>query len=125
MPVAAKRLAPQLAFADLLRIEALLQHVVENTVEYSKAVWQGLTAEERTILLERFTIGVPTGGVGDATDEGAAAQLASRTRCCTSSATRRSCRSSSRRASRYTLGPVINIFEIFSTTKTKSVNAGE
>lgn len=69
MPVAAKRLPPQLAFADLLRIEALLQHVVENTVEYSKAVWQGLTAEERAILLERFTIGVPTGGVGDATDE--------------------------------------------------------
>ncbi len=69
MPVAAKRLPPQLAFADLLRIEALLQHVVENTVEYSKAVWQSLTAEERAIMLERFTIGVPTGGVRDATDD--------------------------------------------------------
>jgi uncharacterized membrane protein YgcG len=42
---------------------------VENTVEYSKAVWQALTAEERAILLERFTIGVPTGGVSDDTDE--------------------------------------------------------
>ncbi len=69
MPVAAKRIPPQLSFADLLRIEALLQHVVENTVEYSKAVWQALTAEERAILLERFTIGVPTGGVSDATDD--------------------------------------------------------
>ncbi len=69
MPVAAKRLPPQLAFADLLRIEALLQHVVENTVDFSKAVWQSLTAEERAILLERFTIGVPSGGVPDASDE--------------------------------------------------------
>jgi hypothetical protein len=69
MPVAAKRLPPQLAFADLLRIEALLQHVVENTVDYSKAVWQSLTPEERAIMLERFTIGVPSGGVPDDTDE--------------------------------------------------------
>lgn len=69
LPVAAKRLPPELAFADLLRIEALLQHVVENTVEYSKAVWQSLTPEERAILLERFTIGVPTGGLPDAADE--------------------------------------------------------
>ena len=57
-----KRLAPTLAFADLLRIEALLNHVVQNTVEYSKAVWQSLTPEERAIMLEPFTIGVPTGG---------------------------------------------------------------
>ena len=69
MPVAAKRLAPQLAFADLLRIEALLQHVVENTVDFSLSVWKSLTAEERAIMLERFTIGVPSGGVPDATDE--------------------------------------------------------
>jgi hypothetical protein len=69
MPVAAKRLPPQLAFADLLRIEALLQHVVENTVDYSKAVWQSLTPEERAIMLERFTIGVPAGGVPDDTDD--------------------------------------------------------
>jgi hypothetical protein len=69
MPVAAKRLPPVMAFADLLRIEELLQHVVQNTVTYSKAVWQSLTPEERAILLEQFTIGVPTGGVSDPTDE--------------------------------------------------------
>ena len=69
LPVAAKRLPPVMSFADLLRIEALLQHVVQNTVEYSKAVWQSLTAEERAILLERFTIGVPNGGLSDASDE--------------------------------------------------------
>jgi hypothetical protein len=69
MPVAAKRLPPVLSFADLLRIEAVLQHVVQNTVEYSKAVWQSVTPEERAIILERFTVGVPSGGVKDASEE--------------------------------------------------------
>ena len=69
MPVAAKRLPPVLSFADLLRIEAVLHHVVQNTVEYSKAVWQSLIPEERAIMLEQYTIGVPTGGVSDPTDE--------------------------------------------------------
>jgi hypothetical protein len=68
-PVAAKRLAPELSFADLLRIEAVLQHVVQNTVEFSKSVWQSLTPEERAIMLESYTIGVPAGGVPDATDD--------------------------------------------------------
>lgn len=69
LPVAAKRLPPVLAFADLLRIEAVLQHVVQNTVEYSKAVWQALSPEERAIMLEPYTIGVPSGGLPDAADE--------------------------------------------------------
>ncbi len=69
LPVAAKRVPPELRFADLLKIEAALQHVVQNTVSYSKAVWQSLIPEERAILLERFTIGVPEGGVTDAADE--------------------------------------------------------
>ena len=69
LPVAAKRLPPVLAFADVLRIEAVLQHVVQNTVPYSKAVWESLTSEERAIMLERFTIGVPTGGVADPSSE--------------------------------------------------------
>jgi hypothetical protein len=69
LPVAAKRLPPMLSFADLLRIEAVLNHVVQNTVPYSKAVWESLTPEERAIMLERFTIGVPSGGVSDPSDE--------------------------------------------------------
>ncbi|MEQ1734846.1 MAG: hypothetical protein ABL886_00280 [Rhodoglobus sp.] len=69
LPVAARRLAPELSFADVLRIEAVLQHVVQNTVEFSKEVWQSLTPEERAIMLESFTIGVPTGGIPDASDE--------------------------------------------------------
>lgn len=63
LPIPTVRVAPVLSFADLLRIEAMFQHVVRNTVTYSKAVWASLTSEERAILLERFTIGVPEGGV--------------------------------------------------------------
>jgi len=69
MPVAARRLPPVLAFADVLRVEAVLQHVVTNTVTYSKAVWEALTPEERAILLERYTIGAPAGGAADPGDE--------------------------------------------------------
>jgi hypothetical protein len=63
------RVQPQLGFADLLRIEAMFQHVVRNTVPYSKAVWAAITAEERAILLERYTIGVPAAGIASAEEE--------------------------------------------------------
>lgn len=69
LPIAALRIPPLLSFADLLRIEAVFQHVVRNTVTYSKAVWVSLTPEERAILLEKFTIGVPQGGVPDPSQE--------------------------------------------------------
>lgn len=69
LPVPTLRVPPVLSFTDLLRIEATLQHVVQNTVTYSKAVWMSLTPEERAILLERFTIGVPEGGLPDASQE--------------------------------------------------------
>jgi hypothetical protein len=69
LPIPTLRVPPVLSFSDLLRIEATLQHVVQNTVTYSKAVWGSLTPEERAILLERFTIGVPAGGVEDASQE--------------------------------------------------------
>ena len=63
LPLPAVRVAPVLAYSDLLRIEAVFHHIVRNTVQYSKAVWSALTDEERAILLERYTIGVPAGGV--------------------------------------------------------------
>jgi hypothetical protein len=69
LPIPALRVPPILSFADLLRIESVFQHVVQNTVTFSKAVWTSLTPEERAILLERFTIGVPQGGVPDASQE--------------------------------------------------------
>ena len=64
-PIPAYQLAPVLRYSQLLEIEKMLQHVVNNTVRYSKAVWQSVTPEERAIMLEGFTIGVPEGGIQD------------------------------------------------------------
>jgi hypothetical protein len=66
-PIAAQAVAPLLKFNQLLRIEQVLQHVVRNTITYSRAVWASLTPEERAIMLEGFTIGVPSGGIQDPT----------------------------------------------------------
>jgi hypothetical protein len=41
--------------------------VVRNTITYSRAAWMSLTPEERAIMLEGFTIGVPADGVPDET----------------------------------------------------------
>ncbi len=64
-PVPAVQLAPVLKYSQLLEIEKMLQHVVHNTMVYSKAVWWSLTPEERAIMLEGYTIGVPSGGITD------------------------------------------------------------
>jgi len=64
-PIPAFQLAPVLRYTQLLEIEKMVQHVVQNTVKYSKAVWQSVTPEERAIMLEGFTIGVPEGGITD------------------------------------------------------------
>ena len=69
LAIPALRVAPVLSFTDLLRIEVAFQHIVRNTVTYSKAVWAALTEEERAILLERYTIGVPANGVSSADQE--------------------------------------------------------
>jgi len=68
-PIPALQLAPVLRYSDLLTMEQMLHHVVRNTTTYSKRVWQSITAEERAIMLEGFTIGVPTGGVTDDTQD--------------------------------------------------------
>jgi len=65
-PVPALQLGPVLRFKEILEIEKMAQHVVRNTLRYSRAIWASLSAEERAILLEGYTIGVPTGGVQDA-----------------------------------------------------------
>src|SRR5207342_3023475 len=64
-PVPAVQLSPVLRYSQLLEIERMLQHVVRNTVHFSKAVWLSLTPEERVIMLEGYTIGVPPGGIED------------------------------------------------------------
>ena len=66
-PVPARELSPQLRFNEILEIEQMAQHVVHDTLSYSRAIWSSMSAEERAILLEAYTIGVPPGGVEDAT----------------------------------------------------------
>lgn len=65
-PVPALQLAPMLRYNEILTIEMMAQHVIRNTTRYSKAVWASLTDEERAILLDEYTIGVPTNGIADA-----------------------------------------------------------
>ena len=66
-PVPALQIAPVLRYHDILEIEKTAQHAVRNTTLYSKAVWMSMTAEERAILLDGYTIGVPPDGLADAT----------------------------------------------------------
>ena len=66
-PVPARELSPLLRYNEILEIEAMAQHVVRETLTYSRAIWSSMSAEERAILLEAYTIGVPPGGVEDAT----------------------------------------------------------
>ena len=64
-PIPALQLSPVLRYSQLLEIEGMLQQVVRNPIHYSKAVWQSLTPEERVVMLEGYTIGVPPGGIAD------------------------------------------------------------
>ncbi len=68
-PIPALSTKPLLKFNDVLEIEKTLHHVIRNTVYYSKVVWRSLSAEERAIMLEGFTIGVPAGGIEDETQD--------------------------------------------------------
>jgi uncharacterized membrane protein YgcG len=65
-PVPALQIAPVLRYSEILEIEKVAQHIVRNTTLYSKAVWMSLTPDERAILLDGYTIGVPSDGVADA-----------------------------------------------------------
>lgn len=69
LPVPVRAFDEVLTQKDLRLIEDLYQHVLRNTVSYSRAIWVGMTDEERAILLERFTLGVPEGGLVDAASE--------------------------------------------------------
>lgn len=65
-PVPALQMAPVLRYKEILEIEDMVQHVVRNTMRYSIRIWGALTAEERATMLEGYTIGVPAGGIQDA-----------------------------------------------------------
>jgi len=63
LPIPAVERQPTLGFRELMKIERTLQHVVRNTLTYSKAVWSSLTPEERVVMLEGLTIGLPENGL--------------------------------------------------------------
>lgn len=56
-----------MTFEQLQEIERSFQHVIENTMYYSQAVWASLTSDERAIMLEQYTIGIPgvSGEIGE------------------------------------------------------------
>lgn len=63
LPVPALEKQRTLTYRDLMKIERTLQHVVRNTLTYSRAVWASLTPEERVVMLEGYTIGLPEDGL--------------------------------------------------------------
>lgn len=63
LPIPALERQPTLGFRELMKIERTAQHVVRNTLTYSKAVWSSLTPEERVVMLEGLTIGLPEEGL--------------------------------------------------------------
>lgn len=62
LTVSANRLAPELSYDSLLEIERTLQWVLRNTMRCSLAVVAAMTPEERTVLLERYSVTAPTLG---------------------------------------------------------------
>ncbi|WP_108816054.1 hypothetical protein [Loktanella sp. Alg231-35] len=69
LPFSVQEVPDVLSRRDLRRIEEMYQHVVANTARYSRAIWASMSDQERAILLERFTIGVPEGGLDDPSSE--------------------------------------------------------
>jgi hypothetical protein len=65
-PLPALQIAPVLRYQDVLEIEKAAQHIVRNTTRYSKSLWMSMTPEESAILLDGYTVGVPPGGLQDA-----------------------------------------------------------
>jgi hypothetical protein len=63
LPIPAIEKQHTLNYRDLMLIERTLQHVVRNTLVYARAVWASLTPEERVIMLEGYTIGLPEEGL--------------------------------------------------------------
>lgn len=63
LPIPAVERNPVIGYRDVMKIERTLQHVVRNTLTYSKAVWSSLTPEERVVMLEGYTIGLPENGL--------------------------------------------------------------
>ena len=50
---------PTLRYTDLQKIETMKRHVLGNGIYYSQAVWASLSADERALLFEKYTIEMP------------------------------------------------------------------
>lgn len=70
LTVSANRLAPELSYDSLLEIERSLQWVLRHTMQCSTHVVAALTAEERAVLLERYSVTPPTVDVSGNVQEG-------------------------------------------------------
>ncbi|MDO5626000.1 MAG: hypothetical protein Q4G71_15095 [Pseudomonadota bacterium] len=68
--VPANRQAPRLSYDALLEIEKTLQWVLRHTMRCSKRVIASMTPEERTILLERYSVTPPLMGENGQVQEG-------------------------------------------------------
>ncbi|MCL2799808.1 MAG: hypothetical protein FWD54_06005 [Endomicrobia bacterium] len=55
-----------MTFEQVQKIESMFRHVLENSVYYSQAVWAYLPPNERAMMLEKYTIGLPdtSGDIG-------------------------------------------------------------
>ncbi len=52
---------------DLRRVEELYQHVLANTYDYSRFVWEGMSDGERVLMLEGYTIDLDADADGTST----------------------------------------------------------
>ncbi len=50
---------------DLRRVEDLYQHVLNNTYDYSRFVWENMSDGERVLMLEGYTISMDTDNDGE------------------------------------------------------------
>lgn len=50
---------PTMSFGELQEIEMAFQHIVENSIQYSRVIWGAATREERAMLFERYTVALP------------------------------------------------------------------
>lgn len=70
LTVSADRMPSELSYESVLEIEKTLQWVLRNTVRCSMRVVASLTAEERTMMLERYSVTPPTINKDGGVDEG-------------------------------------------------------
>ena len=54
-----------LRYTDLRKIEETFMHVISETMHYSQLIWSDLSADERAMMLERYTIDMDFSSIND------------------------------------------------------------